>query len=57
MTTTHNYQQLNLKKTKTKTQTTRTGQNQRNGHHIEGFEWGRERKNGGEGAGYKKHNW
>ena len=33
-------------------------QNQRNGHHMEGFQWGRgEEEWGGEGTGNKKHNW
>ena len=31
-------------------------QNQRNGHHMEGFQWGRGREKWGESAGKKKHN-
>ena len=30
-------------------------QNQRNGHHMEGFQWGG--VSGGKGTGKKKHNW
>ena len=44
-------------KTKPK-QTTRTGQNQRNGYHMEGFQWRGEREEwGGKGTGNKKHKW
>ena len=33
-------------------------QNQRNGHHMEGFQWGRGGKEYGyKGTGNKKHNW
>ena len=32
-------------------------QNQRNGHHMEGFSGEGEGKNGGKGTGNKKHNW
>ena len=33
-------------------------QNQRNGHHMEGFQWGREgNKKGKKCTGNKKHNW
>ena len=32
------------------------GQNQRNGHHMEGFHWG-VGKGEGKGTGNKKHNW
>ena len=39
-------------KTKTK-QTTRTEQNQRNGFHMEGLQWGGEGRNGGKGTGKK----
>ena len=43
-------------KTKTK-QTTRTEQNQRNGHHMEGFRWGGGREEWeGKGTGKKQHN-
>ena len=30
-------------------------QNQRNGHHMEGYQW--EGENGGKGTGNKKHEW
>ena len=39
-------------KTKTK-QTTRTEQNQRNGHHMEGYQQGRGGQEWGEGTGNK----
>ena len=32
-------------------------QNQRNGHHMDGFQWGGEGRNRGESTGKKKHNW
>ena len=37
--------------------TTRTVTEQRNGHHMEGFQWGEEGEEWGEGTGNKKHNW
>ena len=46
-----------IKEIKTiKTKQLEQEQNQRNGHHMEGFQWG-EGKNGGEGTEKKKHNW
>ena len=30
---------------------------QRNGHHMEGFQWGGEGRNRGKGTEKKKHNW
>ena len=46
------------KKMKTKTkQTTRTGTEQKNGHHMEGFQWhGEGRKEEGRKGTRKKHN-
>ena len=32
-------------------------QNQRNGHHMEGFQWGGGREEWGKGRGKRKHNW
>ena len=44
-------------KTKTK-QIIEQKQNQRNGDHVEGFQWGGgEEEQGGKGTGNKKHNW
>ena len=44
---------------KTKTKQLKQEQNQRNGHHMAGFQWGggREEGKGGKGTGKKKHNW
>ena len=60
--TTHSQQSTNEPKRKEKQQKQKLSkqldeeQNQRNGHHMEGFQWGRGWKNGGKGTGNKKHN-
>ena len=38
---THNYQQMNLKKKRKLSKQLEQEQNQRNGHHMEGLQWGR----------------
>ena len=60
--TTHNYQQLNLKKQKQKQkpskQTTRTGTESQKWGSLGGLSAERRRvENGGKGKGNKKHNW
>ena len=40
---------------KTKTKQLKQEQNQRNRHHMEGFQWGRGREEWGKSTGNKKH--
>ena len=63
MTTTYNYQQMNLKEKKnneknTLSQQLEQEQNKRNGHHMEGFQWrGGGEEWAGRGTEKKQHNW
>ena len=54
---THNYQQLNLKKTNKQSKQLEQEQNHKNGDHMEGYQQGREWGNGEKGTGSKKHKW
>ena len=57
--TTNNYQQLNLKNKNEKklSKQLEQEQNHRAGDHLEGYQWGVGRDNGGKYTGIKKHNW
>ena len=55
---TNEQQQKKKNKEKKLSKQLEQGQNQRNGHHMEGFQWGREREDQrGKDTGKKKHKW